>query len=61
MNGRTHQIDELRKVEAKTDSDHLAVVAHGSDEPIVVGEEVVVESFGIGIGLYHPDEQRDGR
>lgn len=48
---RSYQIDELRKMEAQTDSDYFAVVAHWSYESVVMTQQVVIQSFGIRISI----------
>lgn len=48
-NGNTCQVDELRQFELDADFEDVAVVDDGSDNLVVIGEEVVIESFGVWI------------
>ena len=45
----TCQVDELRQFELDADFEDVAVVDDGSDNLVVIGEEVVIESFGVWI------------
>lgn len=45
----TYQLDELRQPEAQLDQHGVGVVADGPDEPVIVAEQVVVQSLGVGV------------
>lgn len=45
----TCQVDELRQFELDADFEDVAVVDDGSDNLVVIGEQVVIESFGVWI------------
>ena len=51
-----HQVHQLRKFESHLDSDLVCVVGHGSDQSVVVAQQVVVESLGVGVGLDQGEE-----
>ncbi len=63
---KTYQIDELGKMETETDSDDFAVVTDGPYEPVVMTEQIIVESFSVGIGRHsgrrrnHQESDGDG-
>jgi len=46
----THHIDQLGEAQTHLDGQAVRVVAHGSDEAIVVAQQVVVESLCIWVG-----------
>lgn len=49
---KTYQIDELGKMETETDSDDFAVVTDGPYQPVVMTEQIIVESFSVRIGRH---------
>lgn len=48
--GITYHIDQLREPQTHLDRQTIGVVAHGSNEAIVVAQQVVVEALGIRVG-----------
>ena len=44
-------IDQLGQLEAQLDGEGLCEVRHWSDQPVVVVEQVVIESLGVGVAL----------
>ena len=46
----SYQIDQLRQPEAQLDGDFVGVVGHRPDQPVIVGQEIVIQSFGIRVG-----------
>ena len=44
-------IDQLGQLQAQLDCEGLCEVWHGSDQPVVVVEQVVVQSLGVGVAL----------
>ena len=44
-------IDQLGELEAQLDSEGLCEVWHRSDQPVVVVEQVVIQSLGVGVTL----------
>ena len=52
-NAVTYQIDKLREMQSQTYSYYFSVVGNRSNEPVVVAEQVIVEPFGVGIGVHH--------
>lgn len=47
----TYQVDELGESELHPDGDLVGVILDGSDEAIVGGEEIIVESLGVWVGM----------
>lgn len=43
-------------METKADGDHFAVITNRSNKPIVMTQQIIVESFGIRIGFRWPDD-----
>ncbi|KAG8296249.1 hypothetical protein J6590_060915 [Homalodisca vitripennis] len=44
------KIYQLAEPQAELDQDRVCIVADGSDKPVVVGEEIIVEPLGVGVG-----------
>ena len=44
-------IDQLGQLQAQLDCEGLCEVWHGSDQPVVVVEQVVIQSLGVGVAL----------
>lgn len=49
-------IDQLRELQAESDSQSLCEVGHRPDEAVVVMEEVIVQPLGVRIALNTLDE-----
>ena len=46
-----YQVDELRQPEAKSDENGVGVIRDGAYEPVVIAQQVVIESFGVRVSL----------
>ena len=46
-----YQFNKLRQPHAKFDSDLFCVVADRPDQPVVVRQEIIVESFGVWVRM----------
>lgn len=46
----TYDVDELRQFQAEFDGEPVGIVTNRSDEAVVVGEEILVEPFGVLVG-----------
>ena len=44
-------VNELGELEAEPDGEGLGEVGHGSDEAVVVVQQVVIQSLGVGVAL----------
>lgn len=42
-----YHIDELRKFEPELDGQSVGIIADRTDQSVVIGEEVLVESLGV--------------
>lgn len=61
---RTHNIDQLGKAQSHLDGEAIAVISNGSDETVVVRQEVVVKALRFRIGRRareHSSEAGNGR
>lgn len=57
----THHFYELGKSKPHLDGEAIRVVAHGSDEPIVVAQQVVVQSLRLRVGHCSTDHRQKER
>ncbi|CAH2105443.1 unnamed protein product [Euphydryas editha] len=59
--GSTYDIDELTKFELDADAKDVGGVDDGAHEFVVVGEEVIVETLGVGVAGGDGAHQAAGR
>lgn len=45
----TYDVDELTEFEFDADSEHVGGVDDGAHELVIVGEQVIVETLGVGV------------
>lgn len=57
----TYDIDELTQLQFDADAQNIGGVDNGSDQFVVVGEQIVVESLGVGVAGGGDGEQAAGR
>jgi len=48
----TYHFDDLRQFQTHFDRQPVRVVAYGSDESVVVAQQIVVKSFGVGTSVH---------
>ena len=48
----SYQINKLRQPKSQFDRDFLGVIDHRPNESVIIGQEVIVQPLGIGIGLH---------
>jgi hypothetical protein len=56
-NKDTYQVDELGEPQAELDDDGVVVAGDGPYEPVVIGEEVVVEPLGVRVAVAEAEGQ----
>lgn len=54
---KTYDVYELGQLDSHLDSEPVRIVAHWTDEPIVVAQEVIIKSLCIWIPSYRNEGQ----